>query len=127
MGTWLVAALGVSDLRRDLEEAAKSTAGHQRISQGDLLRFRIPVAPLEEQVEILRAVEAAVSACHGLESIHAGMNADFGVLDQSILRQAFEGRLLAADATRSTFGVNIAGTPTRPDGLDVRPGRRETA
>ena len=84
-------------LRATMENAAKSSAGHQRISQSDLLAYRIPVPPPQEQAALLRQV-VEVSA----PSVHVGAAAvnlvpQLDMLDQSILAQAFRGQLVPQD------------------------------
>ena len=84
-------------VRKVLESAAKSTAGHQRISTSDLVSLAIPLPPLDEQEAIIEAVETQLSVIDHLES---GLEANLKsaqALRQSILRHAFTGKLVPQD------------------------------
>lgn len=83
--------------RKHFENAAKSTAGHQRISLTDLVAFLFPLPPLAEQFSIIEMLDENLSgvdhllieARQGEESLNA--------LRQSILRHAFTGQLVPQD------------------------------
>jgi type I restriction enzyme S subunit len=70
--------------------------------QGKLALFRIeqlpvPLAPLAEQKEIVRRVEALVSLADQLEARYAKATAHIEKLTQSILAKAFRGELVPQD------------------------------
>ena len=84
-------------LREGLEGKAKSTAGHQRISLADLREFCIPLPPLAEQHRIVAEVERRLSV---IQQAEATVEASLGRaerLRQSILKQAFSGKLVPQD------------------------------
>jgi type I restriction enzyme S subunit len=84
-------------LRRRLEEAAKSTAGHQRISISDVLPFSFPLPPVDEQEEIVKSVEHRTSiASHIGTSLQRAFESA-SALRQSILEKAFRGELVPQD------------------------------
>ena len=92
-GIYLCYCFQHSGIRKALEEAAKSTAGHQRISMSDLYPLSLPLPPVAEQQCIVAEVERRLSVIEELEAtVEANlMRADR--LRQSILSQAFSGGL----------------------------------
>ena len=84
-------------LREDLEAKAKSSAGHQRISLSDLREFRIPLPPLAEQRRIVAEVERRLSVIQQAEATVEASLAQAERLRQSILKQAFSGKLVPQD------------------------------
>lgn len=124
---WLELSLGVSFLRRDLESAAKSTAGHQRISQGDLMRFPVPVPSVAEQREAVRAVSTVMSAALALaDSVRTGAT-DLDSLDQSILAKAFRGELVPQDPNDEPADVLLARIKAETRDEPARRGRGRPA
>ena len=96
-GSFLTYCFQHSWVRKLLEGAAKSTAGHQRISISDLVSLAIPVPPLAEQQAIVEAVEEQLSIIDHLEAdLEAKLKSAQG-LRQSILRHAFSGKLVPQD------------------------------
>jgi type I restriction enzyme S subunit len=96
-GPYLTYAFQHPRVRRELESAAKSTAGHKRISISDLLPLAVPVPPLDEQEAILDAVEDQLSVIDHLERDLDRRLTGAQALRQSILRQAFTGQLVPQD------------------------------
>ena len=84
-------------LRDDLEAKAKSSAGHQRISLSDLREFCIPLPPLAEQRRIVAEVERRLSVVQQAEATVEASLARAERLRQSILKQAFSGKLVPQD------------------------------
>ena len=84
-------------LREDLEAKAKSSAGHQRISLSDLRDFRIPLPPVAEQTRIVAEVERRLSVIQQAEATVEASLTRAERLRQSILKQAFSGRLVPQD------------------------------
>jgi type I restriction enzyme S subunit len=92
-GTYLCYCFQHSRIRKALEEAAKSTAGHQRISMSDLYPLTLPLPPVAEQQRIVAEVERRLSV---IEELEAAVQANLTRADrlrQSILSQAFSGHL----------------------------------
>lgn len=83
--------------RRSIEAMAKSTAGHQRISLGGITEQPVALPPLQEQHRIATEVEDQLSVIEhiGLD-IEAKLKTAQG-LRQSILRDAFSGKLVPQD------------------------------
>jgi len=81
-------------IRKILECAAKSTAGHQRISMSDLYPLTLPLPPTAEQVRIVAEVERRLSVIDELEAILEANLIRAERLRQSVLRQAYSGGLI---------------------------------
>lgn len=96
-GTYLTYCFQHSNVRKNLEEAAKSTAGHQRISLSDLYPLLLALPPLDEQEVIVEAVEGQLAVIDHLESDIDAKLKSAQALRQSILRHAFTGHLVPQD------------------------------
>ncbi|MBI3376444.1 MAG: restriction endonuclease subunit S [Betaproteobacteria bacterium] len=92
-------------VRAVLERAAKSTAGHKRISLSDILPLPIPIPPSAETDEILRVVTDS------LDRIEGGVVAVDMAFKQSsaqrknILKAAFSGQLVPQEPNDEPAGV----------------------
>jgi len=98
-GDFVSFCFGATHLRRRLEDAAKSTAGHQRISLSDLRQFFIPLPPFAEQTRIADTVGEQLSVMKAVETAVTDNGNRCARLRQSILKWAFEGRLVDQDPT----------------------------
>ncbi len=84
-------------IREVLERAAKSTAGHQRISMSDLRLLSFPLPPYFEQRRIVAEVERRLSVIDELEmQVEANLKRAER-LREAILKRAFEGKLVPQD------------------------------
>jgi type I restriction enzyme, S subunit len=93
-----IAILWQTELVRDqVEKRARTTAGIYKISQRDLDAFVLPLPPLAEQAAVLEIVEHAVSIVDQLDGQIDGDQKRATRLRQSILKRAFEGRLVPQD------------------------------
>ena len=90
-------AFAEKTLRRSLEAKAKSSAGHQRISLADLREYCIPLPPLTEQYRIVADVERRLSVIQQAEATVEANLTRAERLRQSILKQAFSGKLVPQD------------------------------
>ena len=90
-------AFAEKTLRRSLEDKAKSSAGHQRISLADLREYRVPLPPLAEQHRIVAEVERRLSVVQQAEAAVEANLTRAERLRQSILKQAFSGKLVPQD------------------------------
>jgi type I restriction enzyme S subunit len=92
--TWcVISPLG----RRWLRGVLSHTAGQANVNGTKLAEYTIPLPPLAEQAAIVEAVNEKLSQIDGLESeIECGL-ARASRLRQSILKAAFEGRLVPQD------------------------------
>jgi type I restriction enzyme S subunit len=84
-------------VRRQIEKKARTTAGIYKISQRDIDAFTIPLPPLAEQEQIMAEVERRLSLAQESESqLDANLKRS-SRLRQSILKRAFEGKLVPQD------------------------------
>lgn len=85
--------------RRYLDSRVRSTAGQAGISGGDLKRTPILVAPAEEQVRVVEALDSYLTrldaAAEGLRRVEANLKR----YRASVLKAAVEGRLVPTEAT----------------------------
>ncbi len=80
--------------RRIIEENAKSTAGHMRISTPDITEMLVPICPVEMQHLIVQAIESRFSVADKIEESITQSLQQTEALRQSILKKAFEGKLV---------------------------------
>ena len=90
-------AFAEKTLRRSLEARAKSSAGHQRISLADLREYCIPLPPITEQYRIVAEVERRLSVIQQTEVAVEANLTRAERMRQSILKQAFSGKLVPQD------------------------------
>ena len=105
--TFVVQSFARPQLRTAIEEAAKSTAGHQRISLSDLTAFVLPLPPLAEQEAIVELVEDRLSIIDHLEADLEAKLKSAQALRQSILRRAFAGQLVPQDPNDEPAAVQL--------------------
>lgn len=84
-------------LRRQIETAAKTTAGIYKINQQDIARLVLPLPPEAEQHELTAAIESRFSIADHVAEQVAQDASRAARLRQSILKQAFEGKLVPQD------------------------------
>ncbi|MCL2093573.1 MAG: restriction endonuclease subunit S [Treponema sp.] len=77
----------------------KKTGGtaSPHINVGDVKLFEIPVPTINEQSDIITTIESRLSVCDKLEQIVDENLAKAAALRQSILKKAFEGKLVPQD------------------------------
>jgi type I restriction enzyme S subunit len=86
-------------VRRQIEGAAKTTAGIYKINQKDLAAVQVPVPSLIDQERIARAVTAARESVAKLESDVGRSRMRGAALRRALLAAAFSGQLTAEMAT----------------------------
>ncbi len=122
---WVVYCFQAPQLRRQLESAAKSTAGHQRISMTDLRGLPIPLPPREEIDRILVRLDITGDAARQTgEAVETQLRL-ITAQRQNILRAAFSGQLVPQDPSDEPAGVvldRIRAERTRR--VSSPPGRR---
>ena len=84
-------------MRSQIEKTARTTAGIYKISQRDIEAFIVPLPPAAEQVEIIREVERRLSVVDEIETQVEANLKRASRLRQSILKRAFEGKLVPQD------------------------------
>lgn len=95
---YCVIAFSLPEIRIDIENRAKSSAGHKRISISDIKEMNIPFPPLEEQKEIVRQVDKLFALADRLESHYQKAKARVDKLSQSVLAKAFRGELVITES-----------------------------
>jgi type I restriction enzyme S subunit len=92
---WLALLWNAPQVRKQIEDAAKTTAGIWKVSQADLAKVELLAPSLEEQHEVTRRIKAAFKNIDSLlaEALRATSLLDR--LDQAILAKAFRGDLFA--------------------------------
>lgn len=86
--------LSSNQLRNQIEFKAKSTSGVNNINAQEIQAFNIPWPPLTQQTQIVEEIEKRFSEADNLEKAIDESLAKSETLRQSILKQAFEGRLV---------------------------------
>ena len=93
--------------RKRIEAQAKSTAGHQRISTGDVTDLCIPLPPIAEQERIFAEVERRLSIVDEVEATVAADLKRAERLRQAILQRAFSGKLVPQDPADEPASILI--------------------
>ena len=95
---YLVIVWNTSDVRSQIEQAAKTTTGLWKVAQGDLESISIPLPPLPEQQEIVRRVEALFAMADRIEVRLANAQKTVERLTPATLAKAFRGELVPQDS-----------------------------
>jgi type I restriction enzyme S subunit len=97
MWRWVSTFFESPPVRQWMTRQIASSAGQYNVSQSNLASLLIPVPPASEMAEILRRVSDAHSAAVDTLAMLDAEAADAERLKQSILKAAFEGRLVPQD------------------------------
>ncbi|MCP4542487.1 MAG: hypothetical protein GY832_35655 [Chloroflexi bacterium] len=97
IGRYVEICFASPQIRKEIMTQAKSTAGHQRISMGEITEQILPLPALTEQHRIVEEVERRLSVVAALEAAIEANLRRAKRLRQSILKRAFEGRLVSQD------------------------------
>jgi type I restriction enzyme S subunit len=81
--------------RKQIEQIAKSTSGLYTLSVRKIEALQLPACSLDEQKKRLAEVEARLSVCDSIEQTVSAALQQAAALRQSILKQAFEGKLIS--------------------------------
>jgi type I restriction enzyme, S subunit len=94
-------------VRRQIESASRSAAGHQRISISDLKAFAIARPPLAEQHEIVRRVEQLLALAERIERRIEAASERVDRSAQAVLAKAFRGDLMSTDAASANVAREL--------------------
>lgn len=118
---WLLSPHG----RQEIEQVAASTSGLHTLSISKIEALPIPIPPPAEAAEILRRVAQALAASADTLAMLDAEAADAARLKQSILKAAFEGRLVPQDPTDEPASAMLARLKaTSSPATPARRGRR---
>ncbi len=97
LSKYLLHVLASIDLRVQIETKAKSTSGVNNINSDELKSLVIPICPLPDQHAIVAEIESRLSVCDKIEESIEESLKQAEALRQSILKKAFEGKLVPQD------------------------------
>ena len=92
---YLLQVLTSSNLRNQIELKAKSTSGVNNINTDELKSLILPLPIVEEQNQIVQEIGRRLSVCDKIEETITHSLKQAESLRQSILKKAFEGKLLS--------------------------------
>ena len=95
--TWLRMCSDTERFRSHVERTKVSTAGQHTVSQGVILPFAFPLPPEREALAIMKLVDHLALHSKPVESALIDGRVSAFRLRQSILKRAFEGRLVPQD------------------------------
>ena len=81
------------DARKYLRSKIKTTSGQNGIAGSDIKKLQVKLPSLQMQTEIVSMIEERFSACDSIEKTVDTALAQAEAMRQSILKEAFEGRL----------------------------------
>jgi type I restriction enzyme S subunit len=96
--SWISLAWDSNMLRSGIESRAATTAGQYNVSLSGLADLAVPLPPIDEQTEIVREVERRMSAANRLEASLEQQLIRARATRQSLLHEAFSGRLVPQDS-----------------------------
>lgn len=94
---YLNLAFTLPSTRLQIEIPARSTSGVNNINSQEVRQLVIPLAPIPEQIEILRRVEVFFRLADQIEARYAAAKEKVDQLARSILAKAFRGELVPQD------------------------------
>jgi type I restriction enzyme S subunit len=86
-------------IRQQVEKKARTTAGIYKISQRDVEEFVLPLPSKEEQSRLVEEIEEKLTQISAAEQLVEADLLRAARLRQSILKRAFEGKLVPQDPT----------------------------
>lgn len=113
---YLLHVLSSSVLRNQIEGKAKSTSGVNNINSEELKSLIIPLCSVEEQQLIVNELESKLTVCDKIEETIIQSLLQAEALRQSILKKAFEGKLVSlysdSDEIPDKHEMGIAAEPS---------------
>lgn len=122
---YLEKAVNCGEPRAFIEKRIRTTAGQAGISGADLKAMPVPVCAPEEQRELNRILDEKLSQVDAMETEITTALAKITALRQSILKQAFSGRLVSQDPSDEPASALLA--RLRETALPARARRKKTA
>lgn len=90
-------SLSSPQTRQEIERQARSTSGVHNINSGEVKALPVALPPKDQQTEIIEAVDEAFAKVIHLEKLCEAELKRSAALRQSILKDAFSGRLVPQD------------------------------
>ncbi len=112
-------------VRRQIEASARTTAGIYKVNQDHLRGILLPLPPLAEQHRLVAEVDRRLSVIDELESTIDTNLARCARLRQSILKRAFEGKLVPQDPNDEPASALLARLRKERDEEPGRPAKRK--
>lgn len=94
---FLLLVLSSHDLRIQIESKAKSSSGVNNINSEEIKRLIISLPSLSQQEKIVQEIESRLSVCDKIEETIANSLQQAEALRLSIIKKAFEGKLVPQD------------------------------
>ncbi len=116
-------AVNTGASRKHIAANIKTTAGQQGLSGESLKATPIPIPPPAEAAEIVRRVSDAFTAFADTLAMLDAEAADAERLKQSILKAAFEGRLVGQNLADESASAPLARVATDPTAARAKRGR----
>jgi type I restriction enzyme, S subunit len=124
IGPFFEAAINSGATRKFIDGEIKTTAGQHGISGASLKRAPIPVPPIAEAKRIVELLRDDLSRADDMEALQVANLNSAVALRQSILKTAFEGRLVPQNPTDEPASVLLARLWEESAGADAARGRR---
>ncbi|MBB1286926.1 restriction endonuclease subunit S [Flavisolibacter sp. BT320] len=80
--------------REKIKQQANSTSGLHTLSLSKISKLEMPICSIEEQQQIVQEIESRLSVCDKIEETITDSLKQAAALRQSILKKAFEGKLV---------------------------------
>jgi type I restriction enzyme S subunit len=109
-------------VRLQIEIPARSTSGVNNINSDEVKALQISLAPLSEQQEIVRRVEALLKTADALEARYLKAKAHIDKLTQSILAKALRGELVPQDPNDEPAAVLLERIREQRNGTSEKKG-----
>ncbi|MDP2767842.1 MAG: restriction endonuclease subunit S, partial [Candidatus Methanoperedens sp.] len=119
---WLSSIWHTPRIRSWIESVAATSAGQYNISMSTLNKLPLELPPLAEQRRIVLEVERRLSVADEVARTVEQSLAQAGRLRQSLLKKAFEGRLVAQDANDEPAGALLERIRLQKQ-LEIKKGR----
>ncbi len=104
---WLALAWNAPQVRRQIESAARTTAGIWKIRQADVVDHKLPLPSIEEQRQIVRILHGSLGRIDTLTRIAMQALDNLNTLRETILSLAFRGEL-AKNALEEVSRTSLA-------------------